>query len=181
MINPAGIATRAALAIRINDGPTLSGTLSIDRNNQVVWSDLPEPDPRWRGTDSNGHFHARAKDGTYPTLKTRVEHVECDGSCGGTCDGEGYTVTHYDCMICGEEVKPGLIPGPNSTVIPGLPEWSVKVVDTAPSWHGGEQVTVRIERDGVLLFGVAQVYSVSSDMHQVETELVGISPLGEQS
>lgn len=174
------------LAIQINDGPALPGTLSIDSNNEVVWLESARPDPDWTGTDSNGHFHARSDDGTYPTLVTRAEHVDCDGSCGGVCDGEGYTVFHYDCAVCGEEVQPGTIPGPHQTVIPGLQSWSVTVVTGTPIGNISDRVTVRVAQatPGILYFGVAQVVDVQSQldlgaMERHETTLAGVSALGE--
>jgi hypothetical protein len=180
MAKPVGIATSSRIAVQINDSPVGPGTLTVDNNSEVIWSSGARPDPRWQATDSNGHFHARAKDETYPTLKTRSEHAPCDGSCGGVCQGEGYTVTHYDCAICGEEVEPGSIPGPYSVVVPGLASWSVTVTSTEPVGGMSEQVSVRFEDGDTLRFGVAMVASISSDMGEWKTELVGVGPLGEQ-
>ncbi|HEY2088626.1 MAG TPA: hypothetical protein VGH54_21725 [Mycobacterium sp.] len=69
-----------------------------------------KPDPAWEYTDSNGHFHAFAEDGKTPTLTEYLVHVDCDGSCGGICEGEGYDEPHWKCAICGEEVEPAFIP-----------------------------------------------------------------------
>lgn len=90
--------------------PTLStdmdfsdGELEIERDGQWVYSNLPEPDPYWRATDSNGHEHAWAEGADhYPTL--RLEYSEpywC-----GDCDDE-HTDSWYVCRICGAKVSPG--------------------------------------------------------------------------
>jgi hypothetical protein len=36
------------------------GTLEFESDGEWVHSNLPEPDPTWRGTDSNGHEHHAA-------------------------------------------------------------------------------------------------------------------------
>lgn len=77
--------------------------LEVQSDGQWVSSELPVPDPKWRGTDSNGHEHHYA-DGPdrYPTLrKMESEPYWCD-----LCDDE-HTDTWLACRICGEKVTPG--------------------------------------------------------------------------
>lgn len=68
--------------------------------------DSDVPDPAWAFTDAAGHFHAYDSDGKLPTLTRVLNHVDCDGSCGGVCDGAGYSRTEYQCPLCDEYVVP---------------------------------------------------------------------------
>ena len=76
----------------------------------IISEDATKPDPAWEHTDSHGHFHAWAQDDKTPTLERYSVHVDCDGSCGGVCEGEGYDETHWKCAICGDEVEPRFVP-----------------------------------------------------------------------
>ncbi|MFG6300509.1 hypothetical protein [Streptomyces rochei] len=82
------------------------GTLEFENDGEWVTSNLPEPDPQWRGADSNGHEHyaAQADEGpvTYPTL-TQVagEPYWCSD-----CQDE-HVDTWLECPLCGEKVTPG--------------------------------------------------------------------------
>ena len=174
------------ISFYINNGPPLSGTLEISQPAETVWSQGPRPDRNWIYVDQQGHWHAYSedKDEHYPTLDRVMEHVECDGSCGGTCDREGYHVARYHCSICREEVHPGLIAGPHSIQIPGLRSWSAEVVGRLPL---DGPVTVRIEVDGQLYFGVAQCISTEGGRFgpdeaatEFRSKLVGIGPLGKR-
>lgn len=163
--------------IYINNGPPLTGSLDVHQDVQWEHSDLPRPDPRWQFTDSNGHYHAHADDKLepYPTLDRVVEPVACDGSCGGTCDGEGYSTTRYFCLICREEITPGSLSGPYRFAIPGLKSWTVEV----PSAITAERVSVRIEAAGTVMFGVAGYGQWTHDSeYGHRTSLTGIGPLG---
>lgn len=169
--------TMTRLAFVINDGDPVPGELEQNQEVDTVRSMGVIPDPAWEFTDANGHFHARDTNlDTYPTLETRIRHVECDGSCNGTCDGEGWTETDYHCAICDEEVKPGTIGGPHTFHIPGPRSWTVKVHGRVPL---DEKVTVRIQGETMTLFGVALSVAVEGDSSGAEyTTLVGTSPLG---
>lgn len=68
-----------------------------------------KPDIDWAYTDGHGHTH-RWHDGTLPTLVASNLQVDCDGSCGGVCGGEGYTTTQYHCVECEGLVEPGYVP-----------------------------------------------------------------------
>jgi hypothetical protein len=165
-----------AMEIFINNGPPLYGVLDVQQDVRWESSALPRPNPRWQYTDANGHYHAHAEDDRerYPTLEAVVEQAACDGSCGGVCDGEGYSVTRYFCLICREEILPGTLSGPYRFPVPGLKSWTVEVADAVRE----ERVSVRIEASGVVLFGVAGYGQITRDANGSRTVLQGISPLG---
>lgn len=110
----------------INEGPPLEGVLKVTQQRIDISTSGPKPDPDWTFVDSASHFHARAGD-EYPTLIKKAERRDCDGSCGGVCEGEGYGVTVYSCMLCRERIEPGMIPGPHYDTMPGLCDWEVQL------------------------------------------------------
>lgn len=178
----------AGLTATINSSGPFPATLTVHQNTINVNSDLPEPDPRWEHVDTNGHYHAYSGEDTnhYPTLTVRTEHVDCDGSCRGLCDGEGYTHDRYHCRICNEEIKPGAMPGPHRHDIPGLKEWSVQVEGYTPDNLAtmGDSVSVKLDcEDGPTWFGVALAVEVGlrgsgSSWTDVTVDLVGTDLLG---
>lgn len=160
------------------DNVPVQGVLSVENESDTAWTDLPEPDPRWTFVDAAGHFHARDAEGGLPTLEIVSEHVDCDGSCGGQCRGEGYTVGRAFCRICREEVVPGSIPGPHEVVVANRRSWSVFVED-GPVFES-RRVSVRVEFEGrPTMFGVAQVESCSGGIGGggAKTRLRGEGPL----
>lgn len=170
--------TMTRLAIFIDGEGPFAGDLEQHRDVETVSTMCPAPDPKWEQVDSNGHYHARnADEDDYPTLKIHVERVECDGSCGGVCEGEGFTVTHYHCQVCDEEIEPGTIPGPHVLSMPGLASWQVTVRSTR-TLDGTVSVRV-VANESTTLFGVATASGWESDgFGLVTTTLVGVSPLG---
>lgn len=170
----------AGATASIDGGEPVPATLKLIRQSEVVWTNLPQPDPQWEFTDPAGHYHARDADKKeYPTLEARSEHVDCDGSCGGVCEGEGYTDIRYSCRICGAEIEPGSKEGPHSFVVPGRDDWSVDV----DAFLGDRRtVSVRVEVDRDVFFGVAHVgnYTATSDGSTMvaTTTLYSGSPLG---
>lgn len=187
------------LAIYIDDGPALPGNYTTSQDMIDVSSNLPRWDPAWQAFDSAGHFHAHDADAdAFPTLTSRTEHFECDGSCGilrGGITCEGYDRDVYSCTICGEDIAPGTIPGPHSEKVPGPRAWDVTVTLTVPRLvqHPtasvqalapyGQKVTVRIDNGQRVIFGVAvvadqQVISVNADDVTVTTRLVGDGDTG---
>jgi len=110
----------------LNEGTPLSGTLKVWQERIDISTDLPKPDPAWTFVDTAGHFHARSAD-SYPTLRSKVVDMPCNGCCGGTCDGEGFSVTEWRCVLCAAQVHPGTIPGPHHESMPGAYEWSVEL------------------------------------------------------
>lgn len=77
-----------------------------------------KPTPSWEYTDRAAHVHRWHLNGdrvtawelALPTLVRRQEQVECDGSCGGVCEGDGYSVAAWYCAECGERVEPQVEP-----------------------------------------------------------------------
>jgi hypothetical protein len=125
-----------------------------------VLSSGPIPDPRWSTVDEAGHFHAVAADGSYPTLDRNLEHRECNGGCGGVCEGDGYEVAVWSCRACGEAIEPGTTPGPHYATIPGLKDWRLKYRTSTTVPGAGSRVSVRFEPDtlnSTVLFGFALV------------------------
>jgi hypothetical protein len=171
--------------VTIDNGEPLPATLTIEQHYEVIRSNIAtKPDQRWEHIDTHGHFHAYDQDGKLPTLVSRPRHIDCDGSCGGVCEGEGYDITEWFCAICDEQVEPGRVDdhGPHS--IPTRKDWSIKVPSSAPIT--GDRVTVRIELEhGIVMFGVAKVGSwegtFGSGHAEVITTLYSASPLGTRS
>lgn len=171
------------LAVYINNAP-MRGSLIVDQNVESMWSTGPRQDPRWQYVDRAGHFHARSEyeADRYPTLLEIVAPVECDGSCSGACEDEGYHVTHYYCRICQEEIRPGLIEGPHRFSVPGVKSWTAEVIGRIPVCG---EVSVRIEADNQVHFGVARCVASSGgrmdpndDIMEFRSTLLGIGPLG---
>lgn len=169
--------------VRINGGAPFRAELEVRQEIIDVSTRSPKPDPRWSAGDAAGHFHARSADGTYPTLLQTSEHRDCDGGCGGSCDGEGYDVTVWSCSICGEQMTPGTVPGPHEQSMPGRSSWVVRF--DGPSLSG--PVSVRYEAGGgTVFFGIAhaEVSSLtlsagrSGGAAVASVELTGVSPLG---
>lgn len=160
----------------------IRATLSVHQETVDVSTNLPQPDPRWTFVDEAGHFHARSADGTLPTLNDRVEHRDCDGACGGVCEGDGYDVTVYLCRICGVRVSPGTVPGPHYATTPGLSSWEIRAVVAVPPQPGAE-VSVRFDtQGGGCLFGVGIVHRLDVEgggpRPRITVELAGTGPLG---
>lgn len=174
------------MKIYIDDGPELDGELTIDHNSQVMWSEGPRPDLKWRYTDREGHEHHYGPDNTLPTLRVEYEHIPCDGTCGDSgC--EGVNVAHYFCPSCGEEVEPGLIHGPYQFTVTGPVSWSVTVRDWVGTWVGqvGDQVEVRVEptagvaRAGRAVVADWQMESSIASGRLTTVELAGVGDLSE--
>ena len=93
-------------------------SLELDVSRDVeTFDDESLPDPTWTFTDAEGHFFAWDADGKLHNLTKRNIAMECDDSCGGTCDGAGYVKVVRECMLCGAPVEPGMRRG--TRTIPG--------------------------------------------------------------
>lgn len=154
--------------IRINDLPAMPGSISTSSTAQLVRSTASVLDPAWRHVDSAGHFHAVSTDRSdrLPTLRSEPRGVPCDGSCGGACEDEGYTVVDHFCRLCGEPITPGAIPGPHMVEASRTYEWSGELRTTGAEWFAlvGKSVTVRQDcLDGSTGFGIAIVTGYDSD------------------
>ncbi len=110
----------------LNEGTPMRGTLKVWQERIDVSTSGPKPDPLWTFVDAAGHFHARSGDG-YPTLRSKSVNQPCDGSCGGICQGEGYSTTEWSCVLCSEQVHPGAIPGPHYESMPGRYDWTAEL------------------------------------------------------
>jgi hypothetical protein len=105
------VATTVSGRASINSSDWHPADVRLDATFDYIRSETAvKPDPAWEHTDSNGHFHAFAQDGKTPTLVAYLVHIDCDGSCGGMCEGEGYDENHWKCAACGEEVEPRFVP-----------------------------------------------------------------------
>ena len=94
--------------------------LTGHRDMDMFDADLP--DQAWTFTDAAGHFHAYDADGKLPSLRHLLIKVDCDGSCGGLCDGE-YDKRVHQCLMCDELVEPATrrgtrrVPGPAEYIV----------------------------------------------------------------
>lgn len=160
------------------DNQRVAGVLEVanDVHTEQVLGD--SPDPKWTFVDARGHFHAHDEKGLIHTVERERERVGCDGACGGQCGGEGSTVTHLLCLICQEEIFPGMIPGPHEVVVGTTSRWTLRVRGFQPP-SGMAMVSVRVEADGwPTRFGVAAVGTMHGDEDGLwQGELVGAGPL----
>lgn len=167
--------TSACMA-SVDGAEPVAAQIQIRRNDRVEWTNQPKPDPKWQYVDAAGHFHAYDHDGrSTPTLVDRHEHRECDGSCGGVCDGEGYDIVHSFCAICDEEIQPGMTPGPHSFMIEGLMDWEI-VVETPLTKPG--KVSIVVTAGQWELFGIAEPHRIDAGSDGGRTWLRGVSELG---
>jgi hypothetical protein len=166
-----------AVAIYVNDGPEVRGTFDV-QVEQVETTGASKKDLSWQFTDTAGHYHAWADDGSLPTLVRRDEYVT-DPDEG---DDFGYTAIHLHCRICDEEVQPHWVPSLFREFAPGRKSWTV-TVETYVEVRG--QVSVRVLAGDCMFFGVAEAVSgtVSGGPgpgHLACTTLVGIGELGQR-
>lgn len=169
----------------INGSPNLPASLTIETEQITIEScTATRPDLRWERVDRAGHFHAYSSDGTLPTLEARDEQMPCPGGCDDPgCDG--YTVTHYQCVICGEEIEPERVPDSGPKTFPGPTFWTVEVEQraTAQIEPSGVMVSIRVSHDGQEMFGAAtrgewQAMSGGPAGVRLRTTYHGVTPLG---
>lgn len=170
--------------MHINDGPGWPGQLRIERERIDISSNSPKVDRSWTFTDAAGHFHAATEDKRepWPTLRMRIEERPCGfADHDEDCDGEN--VTHWHCLICDEEIAPGMKPGPHYESMAGMESWEARVSVPVEQVNGllGQRVSVRLESDGGTAWGVALVrpdFSYTSDSPTMDLHLDGVSALG---
>ena len=165
--------------VTIDSGDPLPGRITIEQEWIRVRSEhATKPDPSWTLTDDAGHWHAFAepeKEGMaadLPTCNRETVQMPCDGSCGGICGGEGYSVDRYSCRACGQEIKPRRIPDHAARdigeAIPGLKDWTLEVESyDRPIPHAlGKLFSIRMESETGTFFGIGGVadYRVRHDV-----------------
>lgn len=136
--------------IIIDDELATSGCLTRGAGTPQVMTMLPAADLTWEYTDSYGHYHARSTSSStpYPTLLAESVRMDCDGGCGGICEGKGYSTTVYTCLVCGELVEPGIVAGPHHFAVPGPADWSVDAQYVLPSRPTRAVLPLRLLRPG---------------------------------
>lgn len=102
---------------RFAPGPEF--TLDIQQDSIDTTCGIDTLDPKWRGTDSNGHEHYYERF-EYPTLDYIVDAEHwCNGDEGAPHDPHMATdESHYECKVCREVVKPGIIPPTRPSLSP---------------------------------------------------------------
>lgn len=174
----------------INESTPLRGVLRVTQERIDISTRSPKADPEWMHVDAAGHFHAMSgKD--YPTLRSKSIDMPCDGSCGGVCEGEGYSVTAHRCVICEALVEPGTIPGPTYDTIPGLTDWEAELSGEATAdlqrlmSSYGERVMLRFEVNeppctffGPAVCGNGSLSSTFGEQLTAEVTLRGAGELG---
>ena len=144
----------------INGGKPVPCGLSIEVDRiDVSTLTASKPDPSWTFVDAAGHFHAFDHDGQLPTIVRREELVvvESDEQEDGDDDfdeySEGsYTITHQDCALCGEEIKPSHVPDNPHRTIPGRTSYTLTLNSQLPA--GRFSVVVRTPER--MFFGFAE-------------------------
>ncbi|MBP2704423.1 hypothetical protein JOL79_11420 [Microbispora sp. RL4-1S] len=153
-----------------NDGEWPCEFVIAERIDYVQSSGAVKPDTDWTFTDDAGHFHAFAErpgGEELPTLNEERVPVPCDGSCGDTCNGEGYTITRWTCRICGQQIEPAYIPDARARTM-GVPiplgtTAEVTVISTQPLATLGSrdrEVSIRIRHSEGELFGTGFIRPV---------------------
>lgn len=172
----------------IDSGPNVPAELTIEVERiDVTTATKTRIDPAWEFVDVRGHFHAWAHDETLPTLDARSEHVDCDaGHSDDEYDCEGYDVTVYSCLICGEIIEPETITTASTfrETAPGRMSWTV-VVHHVVEYERDRRLSVVFHAGDTTYFGVAAVVggrrTVPDSPHSAPrstTTLFGAGPLG---
>jgi len=157
--------------------------LTVIHEVETLWSHGPRADPDWSYVDEAGHFHAAHKvkqdSVTYPTLKSESIAMPCNGSCGGVCEGEGYTSIKRTCQICREEIVPAVIRGDYQFSIPRRTNWTAKVTGLSSGALNGLQ-SLRLVCEGTEFFGVVSVAGLTTSVfdNRLSLDLHGVSELG---
>ena len=116
-----------------------------------------KPDPKWSHVDRQGHYHAFSDDehDLLPTLR-------------GVFDEDVPSAVAYRCRICNFEVIPEWVTQRSTVRIyaPGRMSWQVGLrahwphIDLLQAMNG-TSVSMRIEEDGDILFGVGLLRATS--------------------
>ncbi|MFF9043313.1 hypothetical protein [Streptomyces parvulus] len=127
------------------------GELTIEHEGEYVTSSLPQPDPRWKTTDQQGHEHAYAAGpDRYPTLVL----VTGDPYWCEDCRDE-HADDWYECRLCGERITPGSrvdttpkwIQGPTRYTLDGEPITAAQAQEIMTrAWHAADEAARIRER-----------------------------------
>lgn len=168
----------------IINGHVSSGELHITHDREVFHSDLPEPDPNWIFTDSQGHFHAyNQQTGTlehpknpFPTLERKSRYVSC---CNGGCTAdEGHNESFFVCRICNQEITPETVIGPNTHLGSTRIIWEVIVYMIVTDPIVSVRITTDVSDHSREWFGIAHVTDTIISTTTPRTSMTGIGPLG---
>ena len=114
------------------------GILSIETKREVNYlhSYSSEPDPKWKFTDAQGHYHYISKK-EYPTLIWIVDEE---------ADDEYTESGHYECAACNERIEPGRIP-PSMLGVAILGMWHCEIsfIDGATYALSGDEISTMEE------------------------------------
>jgi hypothetical protein len=185
--------TRTRATATVNGQGPFRATWEITQDVQYarsMWA--VKPDPAWQHTDPAGHFHAFDHEGGLPTLDVVYEHVDCDGSCGGACEDEGYTTSRYECVACRAPVEPSWVPDHQAREqgipIPGLRDWKARLVgalDQELLQPGDGRVSVVIQDGDLTLFGFGIVCDSNAEScfggTRMTMTLAGAGPLSRRA
>lgn len=117
-----------------------------------------KPNPDWSFVDRQGHYHAFSDDehNLLPTLR-------------GVFDEDDPETVGYHCRICNYEVEPMWNSTRSTTRIyaPGRMSWRVELRAVTPYIRplqemGGTSVSVRIEEEGMVMFGVGLLRTIGA-------------------
>ena len=110
-------------------------TVEIQQDMIDVTSGLPTLDPEWTGTDAEGHEHR----GGRMTATARMVREQC----GCPLVNEPHDVfVRWECVICGAEVSPGVLPPMHPRSVPGLRYMTVRYVD-GTTWSISDRSAVQ--------------------------------------
>lgn len=136
-----------------------------------------KPDPKWSYVDRQGHYHAFSDDehDLLPTLR-------------GVFDEDVPSAVAYRCRICNFEVIPEWITQRSTVRIyaPGRMSWRVELLAHWPNIDplmNGTSVSVRIEEDGDILFGVGLLQATGAGVNDAGViewrgQIIGNGALG---
>lgn len=165
--------------VKIDGADPVPCELTITTENiEVRAAQEASPDHRWEHWDSNGHYHAWTSSEKLPTLTRQEVPQPCDGSCGGFCNGEGYTATEWRCRLCDELVDPGCIIRQDvHKSIPGTTSWEVTATVESP---GRDFVSLHIVAGKRTYFGHARAGGFLVDHNGIKVTFHGIAELGQR-
>lgn len=178
--------TSKAITVSINGGELRPCDLRVEREMiNVSTLTASRPDMSWTFVDAQGHFHAYDHEGNLPTIVYRREQIEPEaeettdepqGNDEDTWDeydddDEGYTVTHIECGLCGEEIEPKRLADNPHKVIPGRTEFTLTIRGDVPPGR----FSVLVDTPTQVFFGFGQ--SIGTTWDGTPTNEVACGPM----